>query len=82
LEGNHRYLSNLSRWRPADHGDHGAGVFLVFLCVVVVGCGPRERRRERLCSDSQSLLSAGFEKLPHTSNTVYEKIDSEFPVGF
>ena len=62
--------------------DHGDGVFLFPVCVVVVGCGQRERRRERRCSDSRSLLSAGFEKHPHTKDVVCKKIDSEFPVGF
>ena len=53
--------------------DHGDGVFLFPVCVVVVGCGQRERRRERRCSDSRSLLSAGFKKHPHTKDVVYKK---------
>ena len=47
--------------------------FLFPVCVVLVGCGQRERRRERRCSDSQSLLSAGFKKHPHTKDVEYKK---------
>ena len=44
--GDRTYLSNWSRWRPADRGDHGAGVFIIFgMCCVV--CVLLSRRRER-----------------------------------
>ncbi len=59
-------------------------VFFLFpVCVVVVGCGPRESRGE----ESAVALTVGRcsqqdSKNVHIRRIQYKRIDSEFPVGF
>jgi hypothetical protein len=77
------YLSNWSRWRPADRGDHGAGVFLFPVCVVVVGwVVVRERGGESAVAPTVGRCSQQDSKNVHIRRIWYEKIDSKFPVGF
>ena len=64
-----------------DCGDHGSGVFFVFLCVVVVGV-VRERGGESAVAPTVSRCSRHDSKNFHIPRIWYEKLDSEFPVGF
>ncbi len=78
--GDRTYLSNWSRWRPADRGDHGAGVFFFPVCVgwwVVV----RERGGETV-APTVGRCSQQDLKNVYIRRIWYDKIDSEFPVGF
>jgi hypothetical protein len=76
--GDRTYLSNWSRWRPADRGNHGAGVLCFSVCCGGGLWSEREEERAPLvgrCSQQDSKNS-------HVRRIWYEKIDSEFPVGF
>ncbi len=65
-------------------GIMAAMLFLFSVCVVVVGCGPRESKGggESAVAPTVGRCSQQDSKNIHIRRIWYEKIDSEFPVGF